>query len=315
MAAALTRRAALAAGAGLAAALGWRGAPLAGAAPLAVREVAPGLFVHEGSHELATPDNLGMTANLGFVVGAQAVAVIDTGGSAQGGGRLRAAVRAVTARPIRYVIASHVHPDHLLGHAAFAEDRPTFVGHARLPAALAARGAYYLDNLADELGPAAAGTAAVPPTLLVEDQLELDLGGRSLLLRAWPTAHTDNDLSVLDRTSGTLWLADLLFTERVPVIDGSLLGWLAALAALRAQAPDRVVPGHGPASAAWPDAAGPLERYLTTLRDEVRALIAAGGTLEQAVESVGWQEQSHWQLFELHHPRNVTAAFTELEWE
>ncbi len=309
-----TRRAALAASAGCVAGIGLaRAAP--GAAPLAVREVAPGVFVHPGVHELASADNLGAIANVGFVVGADAVAVIDTGGCAAGGARLRAALRAVTDLPIRYVVASHVHPDHLFGHVAFAPDRPAFVGHAKLPAALAARGAYYLDNLAAELGPRAAGTTLVPPTLLVEDRLELDLGGRRLVVSAQPTAHTDNDLAVFDDATGTLWLADLLFLERVPVIDGSLLGWLEVLAALRAQDAARVVPGHGPASAAWPDALQPLERYLTRLRDEVRALIAAGGTLEQAVASVARDERPRWRLFDVYHPRNVTAAFTELEWE
>jgi glyoxylase-like metal-dependent hydrolase (beta-lactamase superfamily II) len=101
----------------------------------------------------------------------------------------------------------------------------------------------------------------------------------------------------------------------VPVIDGSLLGWLVAMAALRAQAAARVVPGHGPASASWPDALQPLERYLIRLRDEIRALIAAGGTIEQAVASIARDERSRWQLFDFYHPRNVTAAFTELEWE
>jgi quinoprotein relay system zinc metallohydrolase 2 len=217
--------------------------------------------------------------------------------------------------PIRYVIASHVHPDHLFGHIAFKADRPIFVGHAKLPAALAARGPYYLDNLAVELGRTAAGTEVVPPALLVEDRLELALGGRTLVVSAQPTAHTDNDLVIFDDATGTLWLADLLFMERVPVIDGSLLGWLEVLAALRAQAAARVVPGHGPASASWPDALQPLERYLIRLRDEIRALIAAGGTIEQAVASIARDERSRWQLFELYHPRNVTAAFTELEWE
>ncbi|HEX5796033.1 MAG TPA: quinoprotein relay system zinc metallohydrolase 2 [Geminicoccaceae bacterium] len=309
-----TRRAALAAGAGCLAGIGLaRAAP--GAAPLPVREVAPGVFVHQGVHELASADNLGAIANVGFVIGADAVAVIDTGGCAAGGARLRAALRAVTDLPIRYVVASHVHPDHLLGHAAFAPDHPAFVGHAKLPAALAARGAYYLDNLAAELGPRAAGTTLVAPTLLVEERLELDLGGRTLLVSAQPTAHTDNDLAVLDDATGTLWLADLLFMERVPVIDGSLLGWLEVLAVLRAQDAVRVVPGHGPASAAWPEALLPLERYLTRLRDEIRALIASGGTLEQAVATVARDERPRWRLFDVYHPRNVTAAFTELEWE
>jgi quinoprotein relay system zinc metallohydrolase 2 len=309
-----TRRAALSAGAGGLAGIGLaRAAP--SAAPLPVREVARGLYLHQGVHERASADNLGAIANVGFVVGTDAVAVIDTGGCAAGGARLRAALQAVTNLPIRYVVASHVHPDHLFGHAAFAPDHPAFVGHAKLPAALAARGAYYFDDLANDLGPRAAGTTLVPPTLLVEDRLELDLGGRTLVVTAQPTAHTDNDLAVLDDATGTLWLADLLFMERVPVIDGSLLGWLEVLAALRVQDAARVVPGHGPASAAWPEALLPLERYLTRLRDEIRALIASGGTLEQAVASVARDERPRWRLFDVYHPRNVTAAFTELEWE
>ena len=322
MAGRLTRRAALAAGAGgLAAGAAWAGARAAGAGlpadlePLPVREIAPGLFVHQGAYELASAGNEGGIANVGFVVGADAVAVIDSGGCARGGERLRAAIRRVTGRPIRYVIASHVHPDHLFGHAAFVGDRPEFVGHARLPEALAARGAYYLENLRRDLGPVAEGTRVVPPTLLVEDRLELELGGRRLVLEAKATAHTDNDLTLFDAPTGTLWLADLLFMEHVPVIDGSLLGWLAVLAALRTAKAARVVPGHGPVSAPWPEAATPIVRYLTRLRDEVRARLAAGGTLEQAVATVGQAERGQWRLFDFYHPRNVTAAFTELEWE
>ena len=90
------------------------------------------------------------------------------------------------------------------------------------------------------------------PTLLVVDRAELDLGGRRLMLEAHPTAHTDNDVSVFDQASGTLWLADLLFMERIPVIDGSLLGWLEVLETVQGWPAQRVVPGHGPASAPWP---------------------------------------------------------------
>ncbi len=316
MSAPVTRRAALALGAGsLLAGAGAIRARAPGLEPLAVTEIAAGVFVHRGVHELASAGNQGGIANVGFVVGADAVAVIDSGGCARAGERLRRAIRRVTDRPIRYVIASHVHPDHLFGHAAFTPDQPAFVGHARLPAALADRGAYYLDHLRQDLGPVAEGTRVVSPTLLVADRLELELGARRLVLEAAPTAHTDDDLTVRDVASGTLWLADLVFLERVPVIDGSLLGWLAVLAALRARTAARVVPGHGPVSAPWPDAARPLERYLSRLRDQTRDVLATGGTLEQAVATVGQAERDQWRLFDFYHPRNVTAAFTELEWE
>jgi quinoprotein relay system zinc metallohydrolase 2 len=280
-----------------------------------VVEVAPGIFVHPGVHELSTPDNLGAIANVGFIVGEAAVAVIDTGGCALAGGRLHAAIQEVTDRPVRYVVASHVHPDHLMGHAAFAAEQPTFVGHAKLAAALAARGPFYLEKLREAFGPLAEGTELVAPTLLVEERLVLDLGGRKLELIAHPTAHTNNDLSVLDSATGTLWLADLLFMARCPVIDGSLLGWLAVLEQLRNREFARVVPGHGPVSALWPAALDPQLAYLTRLRDEIRAVLAAGGTLEQAVATVGQEERSKWLLFDEYHARNVTAAFAELEWE
>lgn len=283
--------------------------------PLAIAEVAPGIYVSHGVHAEATADNLGAIANIGFIVGTEAVAVLDSGGCALWGQRLREAIRTVTPRPIRYLINSHVHPDHLFGNAAFFADAPTIIGHAKLPAALAARGQYYLDRLQQELGTAAAGTQIVPPTATVADRLEIDLGGRTLRLQAHPTAHTDNDLSVFDGATGTLLPADLLFMERTPAIDGSLKGWLAAIGELRRMPAARVVPGHGPVVADWPSALDAQERYLRTLLEDIRAILRAHGTMEQATDTAGSAERGKWQLFDDYNPRNATAAFAELEWE
>ena len=282
---------------------------------IALEPVAEGIYVSRGQHAEMLAENLGAIANVGFVVGERSVAVIDSGGCRAWGLRLRAAIRSVTDRPISHVILTHVHPDHVFGSAAFLADNPVFVGHAKLPRALAHRGPFYLERLTEALGDLAEGTQVVQPTELVKDRLEIDLGGRSLTVTAHPTAHTDNDLSLLDSATGTLWLSDLLFMERTPVLDGSLLGWLEVMAGLKAQAAARVVPGHGPVSAPWPDALGHQERYLLTLRDEIRQIIAEGGTMEQAVESVGQGEGDRWQLFADYNPRNVIAAFAELEWE
>jgi quinoprotein relay system zinc metallohydrolase 2 len=284
-------------------------------AALPVTEIASGIFVHNGVHEEASAANEDAIANIGFIIGDETVAVIDAGGSYAEGSALRAAIRARTDRPIRYVILTHVHPDHIFGAAAFRDDRPDFVGHPKLPGALAQRGDYYLRRLQSTLGDEASGTEIVVPTVLVSDKLELDLGHRRLTLRAHGPAHTDNDVTIFDQKTRTLWLADLLFVDRIPVIDGSLVGWLKQLDELTAIPADRAVPGHGSVSVPWPDAADPERRYLETVERDTRAAIKAGIGIAEAYRHVANSEREHWLLFDDYHARNVTASYKELEWE
>jgi len=285
------------------------------AAPLPVTEIAPGIFVHNGLHEEASAANEDAIANIGFIIGDDNVAVIDPGGIFAEGSRLRAAIRSRTDRPIRYVILTHVHPDHIFGAAAFRDDHPDFVGHAKLPGALTQRGKYYLRRLRGAVGDEAAGSEIVPPTVLVSDRLDLDLGKRRLVLRAHGAAHTDNDLSVFDENTQTFWLADLLFVDRIPVIDGSIVGWLKELKTLTAIPADRAVPGHGPPSVPWPAATEPEQRYLETVAQDTRAAIKAGIGIAEAHRHVANSERGQWLLFDDYHPRNVTASYKELEWE
>ncbi|HKO71159.1 MAG TPA: quinoprotein relay system zinc metallohydrolase 2 [Bradyrhizobium sp.] len=286
-----------------------------GPKPLTVSEIAPGVFMYIGATALMTRENEGAIANIGFIIGKEAVAVIDTGGSPREARQMLAAIRARTDKPIRYVINTHAHPDHMFGNIAFASEGATFVGHKNLPRALAARGQFYIDafrrimgdDLIDEV-------RLVPPTLLIDGTRQLDLGDRELTLRAWPTAHSDSDLTVLDRQTGTLFGGDLVFLAHVPVLDGSIRGWLKVMPELAAVSAQRVVPGHGSVSS-WPGALDDERRYLERLAADVGALVARGEPIKVASETAAASERARWELFDDYNARNATAAFSEIEWE
>ena len=277
--------------------------------------LAPGVYVHTGKMLPLDAPGHDDIANLGFVVGTRCIAVIDTGGSVRTGRALRAAIRQRTQLPVCYVINTHVHVDHVLGNAAFAADKPEFVGHALLAAALGRSREFFLRDYAADLDAPPAAAQIIAPDVAVTDSLELDLGGRRLRLKAWPKAHTDCDLTVVDEASGTLFAGDLLFRERAPALDGSAIGWLAAIEELGKINVRQVVPGHGPTGTNLAAALAPEQRYLRSLVDGVRAAIADGESMSDAVAHVAAGDRSHWRLWESVQPHNVARAYQELEWE
>ena len=155
----------------------------------------------------------------------------------------------------------------------------------------------------------------IPPTMPVASAREIDLGGRTLLLTAYPPAHSPSDLTVFDTASKTLWTGDLLFIERTPSIDGDVPGWLKVIDQLRDIKASRAVPGHGAVTTDLRSALDDEKRYLSVLLADVRAAIKRGDSMENTIGNAAKSEQGKWILFDIINRRNVALLFPVLEWE
>ena len=280
-----------------------------------LKEVASGVYVHQGVHVEFDHPRQDDIANIGFIIGARCVAVIDTGGSIAIGAKLLAAIRQHSKLPICYVINTHVHFDHVLGNFAFINESPEFIGHAELAVAIAGSRDFFLRQFADNLGDEPSARSIVGPDKMVAATEDLDLGDRIIRLTAHQTAHSHNDLTIFDLNTQTLWAGDLVFRERIPVLTGSLKGWLAVLEEIEKEEVKLIIPGHGTPSDEWPQALAKQQHYLHLLLNDTRKAIAKAQLMEAAITEIGRDEQLNWLLYDQHHKANVIKAFTELEWE
>ena len=122
--------------------------------PLDVKKIADGVYVHYGKHEnIYEGSNIGDIGNLGFIIGDESIAVIDTGGSHQVGEALKLAIKKISRKPIKYVINTHVHQDHIFGNTAFLSKGVIIYGHFNLKKALKERGSQYIRQISEaEIG-------------------------------------------------------------------------------------------------------------------------------------------------------------------
>ena len=278
-------------------------------------KVAEGVYVHHGQHLDIDDGYQGDICNIGVVIGREAIAVIDTGGSKHTGEQLLQAIKAISPLPIRYVINTHVHPDHTYGNAAFQNGTTHFVGHEKLANTMLLRQEQYEKLNARLLGEAGKASNTVTPDTPVHNQLTLDLGDRQLQLQAQRVAHTHTDLTVLDTKTNTLFTGDLLFAQRTPVVEGDLKGLIAALEQINQSHYTLIVPGHGLESNDQPTMLGNELRYLNLLLADIRTSIKKGISMEQTMDTAAASERDKWQLFDIANRRNVNVVYPQLEWE
>lgn len=219
---------------------------------------------------------LGGGGNTGVSVGADGVLVIDTKVPSATAALIEA-VNGITDKPVRLVVNTHFHYDHVSGNAALAERGAVIVSHDNVRRRLRA----------NETAPAGL------PDVTYDSALTIHFNGDTIRVIHPRHAHTDGDSFLYLQPSNILFMGDVYFASGYPFIDlehgGSVPGYIAAVekALAIADGDTIIVPGHGPVSDRQS-----LERYhhmLTTLAGRVRELMTQGKSLE-AIQAAGVTE-------------------------
>ena len=235
--------------------------------------------------------NAGYSGNIGVFVGEQGIFIIDSGNYPDESllERMAAAIAKISPQPIRFMLNTHWHFDHVKGNEYFSKRGATLMAHENTWK--------YLSN--DQT--LTAFNATIPaapkeaqPLVAFTDALTLRMNGDELFIFHPGAAHTDGDAVVYWRNANVLHTGDLYFEGMYPFIDiehgGSINVMIDSATKVLGMMNDttKIIPGHGPVS----DKAK-MQAYvamLTGIRDNVRALIAEGKTMEEIVAAKPTQQ-------------------------
>jgi glyoxylase-like metal-dependent hydrolase (beta-lactamase superfamily II) len=299
--------------------------PPAGAAPayppvdvdMTLRQVSDHVFYVQGKPGIAT-DNKGFISNAAAVITDEGVIAIDSLGSPSLAQRFIEEIRKQTDQPIKAVIGTHYHADHIYGLQAFKE----------LGAEVIAPGGFqdYLDSPNAEerleerrlsLAPWVNDeTRLIRPDRVIVEQTELTLGDVTLELRYLGPAHSDGDLAVLVRPDQVLVSGDLIFEGRIPFTGSAdTARWLAALESLDNAGVTALIPGHGPAARNPAEAVGATLDYLRYTREQMAAAVEEMTPFAEAYDAVDWSRFEKVPAFAATHRRNAYGIYLSLEQE
>ncbi len=286
------------------------------AQPLLAQRVSDTTWFVQGEAALGSAANRNFISNAGFVVTPQGVVVVDALGAPALAEELIAAIRQVTPLPIRYVIVTHYHADHVYGLQAFQALGATVIAQAGGRAYLNSDTAQLrLVASRDELFPwVDEHTRLVPADRWLQADTVLELGGEVFHLQHAGPAHTPEDLVVFAEHAGVLFAGDLVFRGRIPFVgQADSRQWIAALGRLIDLQPHTVVPGHGPVSTE-PVADLRLTRdYLVHLRQTMAEAAANLEPFDEAYARADWSRFDQLPLFRVANRMNAYNTYLLLE--
>lgn len=289
----------------------------ADASTLKAVQVADRTWFVQGNAALGSPANKNFISNAGFVVTNDGVVVVDALGSPALAEQLLAEIKRITPLPVRYVILTHYHADHIYGAQIFQAAGATIVAHVLGREYMNSETAQKrLEVSRVDLAPwINADTHLVAANRWFEgEESRLQLGGLDFIIRHVGPAHTPEDVVVYVPQLGVLFAGDLFFRGRVPFVgqaDSRL--WIGSLNRLMQFQPRVVIPGHGPTSTD-PMADMVLTRdYLLYLRTTMGASAKNLEPFEEAYAKTDWSRFEGLPLFKIANRMNAYNTYLLME--
>lgn len=251
--------------------------------------------------------------NTGLVVGGESVAVIDTFQTPAAAEALLTAIRKVTPLPVRYVIDTHYHLDHVAGNQVFAQAGAVVMAQQNVSAWEHTENLkFFGDKITPEQKQMVESLAL--PTLSYRDGVMLDLGGCKLQVRVMP-GHTGGDSVVIVPDADVVFSGDLFWDHTLPnLIDANTIKQIATDETFYTDYPKATfVPGHGEVGRA--DDVRAFRGYLVALRRAVadaRAHGKSGKALLDTALPLIKQKYGDWAYFDYFAERNIEQTEAEI---
>ena len=277
-----------------------------------------------GSPSVPAAENEGNTSNGGFVVTDEGVVVFDALGTPSHGDALIREIAKITDKPIRYVVVSHYHADHIYGLQAFKEKTG-----ARILAHEKALEYAVNDETAEEKAGARLEqrrgalypfvnekTRVIHPDEIFSGRKVLVLGGKTFTIEQAGPAHSGSDLIMLVEPERIVFAGDVVQNGRVPFMNGDDVDtsrWLAALEAIEALNPSIVIPGHGRPIRGAKEALAFTRGYIETVRARMAQAVANWTDFDKAYEEADWDAYKDLPAFRFNNRGNAYRVYLELE--
>jgi glyoxylase-like metal-dependent hydrolase (beta-lactamase superfamily II) len=282
------------------------------------------IYYSIGDPGIPGKDNEGNTSNAGFVVTSQGVVVFDALGTPSHGWALLQAIRNVTDQPIRYVVASHYHADHIYGLQPF-KDHSDAVIVAQVRAAeyddneqtADERAEQRLDQRREALEPwVNADTRVVPPDITFDQTMTLSLGAHTFTLTYAGPAHSVSDLMMMVEPEGVLFAGDVVQNSRIPFMNSDEVdteNWLAGLALVARLDPKFVIPGHGAPFAEADKAIAFTRDYIEYVRVAMREAVENWTDFDTAYVQTDWSRYEGIAAFDNNNRGNAFRIYLDME--